>query len=137
MKTQNIFFRNLSTVVLVLSIFLTTSCGDDDDGVVDAGVILPAALVTTYNGSLSYNPAGDTPIVNVNATATISGSGRTYTISFSDGVPSITGVVFLQTEDNVFVSTSVGVSTSQIAINDGELSLGVVIEGDNWSFATN
>ncbi|WP_378172839.1 hypothetical protein [Aquimarina sp. SS2-1] len=137
MKTKNNFFKNLSKVVLVLSILMIASCGSDDDGAVDAGVILPAELVTTYDGSLTYAPTNGTTIINTSGTATITRSGNSYTISFSDGVPSITGVTFIQTGDTVFVSASVGTPTSGIAINDAELSVGITIDGNVWTFGTN
>jgi len=138
MKTQNIFFRNVSKVVLVLSILFMTSCGSDDDGTEVGVVELPAALLTSYTGNLVYTPIDGSGITeNTNGTATLSRSGDTYTVSFSDGVPSLTGITFITGSNGTFSSASAGSSSSGIVVEEDDLRIGVTISGSNWSFAAN
>ncbi|WP_299220759.1 hypothetical protein [uncultured Aquimarina sp.] len=139
MKTQNNFFKNLGKVVLVLSVLLMASCGDDDDGTaVDQFVTLPTQVLTSYTGNLVYTPGdGSGPIINTSGTATVAVSGNTYTISFSDGVPSLSGLVFLAGPNNNFVSASAGQSTTGISVEDGDLAVGATNSGNTWAFSTN
>ncbi|WP_299188872.1 hypothetical protein [uncultured Aquimarina sp.] len=139
MKTQNNFLKNLSKVALVLSILLISSCGSDDDGTpAEEFVTLPAQVLTSYTGNLVYTPGdGSGPIINTSGTATVAVSGNTYTISFSDGVPSISGLVFLAGSGNNFVSASAGQSTTGISVEDGDLAVGATNNGNTWAFSTN
>ena len=129
MKTTKNVFRNVSKVVFVLSVLLMESCSSDDDGgetTADASLILPAALVTSYTGSLVYTPGGSLPIINLEGTATLSIIDGAYTITFSDDVPSISGLIFIEEEDGDFVSVSVGTSVGGISLEDGDLAIGPV-----------
>lgn len=139
MKSKNNVLKNLSKVAIVLSVFLITSCGSDDDSgddvVTDLFATLPAETVTTYTGSLAYTPSnGMGVIVVTDGTATISQSGGSYTISFSDGVPSITGLRFLGNE-GAYASVSADGSSLGITIDDDELAVGATIGGNAWSFS--
>ena len=139
MKIQNKFLKNLGKVVVILSVLFITSCGSDDDGaVVDQFVTLPTTLLTSYTGNLVYTPGdGSGPIINTSGSATIAVSGNTYTISFSDGVPSLSGFVFLSGANGNFVSASSGVSTTGVSVEDGDLAVGATIGGNTWAFSTN
>ncbi|WP_299251386.1 hypothetical protein [uncultured Aquimarina sp.] len=139
MKTRNNFLKNLSKVVLVLSVLFITSCGSDDDGVVaDAFVTLPTDLLTTYNGELTYTPGDGMGIVaGVDGTATISGSGSTYTISFSDGVPSLTGLRFIGNGNGSYASVATDGSSAGISIESDELRIGARVGSDSWGFVPN
>ena len=117
---------NLSTILkslLILSlIFNMSSCSGDDDnndddtnGVTN-GVALPANKVTTYTGILSYTPSTGDEIESVSSTATISGSSSNYTITFSDGVPSISGITFIL------------VGGDYVYVNPDDTSEGIIIE---------
>jgi len=141
MKTQNNFFKNVSKIVLIITILFATSCGSDDDGAVDAVdafVTLPEPLLTTYTGNLVYTPVnGSLPTINTSGTATVALSGNTYTISFSDDVPSLTGLAFLVGDASDFVSATVGESTAGVSLDDGDLAVGVTMGGNNWAFSSN
>ncbi|WP_298541126.1 hypothetical protein [uncultured Aquimarina sp.] len=138
MKTQNIFFRNVNKVVLVLSILFMASCGSDDDGTEVGFVELPATLLTSYTGVLGYNPVDGSGITeNTSGTATLSRSGNTYTVSFSDGVPSLTGITFITGSNGTFSSASTGSSSDGIVVGEDDLRVGVQMSGNTWSFATN
>lgn len=138
MKTQNNFIKNLGKVVLVLSVLLMSSCSSDDDGPADQFVTLPAAVLTSYTGNLVYTPGdGSGPVINTSGTATVAVSGNTYTISFSDGVPSLSGLVFLAGTNNNFISASAGQSSTGISVEDGDLAVGATISGNTWAFSTN
>jgi len=141
MKIQNKFVRNLSKVTLVLSILFISSCGSDDDAVVpavDLFVTLPAEVVTTYDGVLTYNPAdGMDIVVNEPGTATISGSGNIYTISFSNGVPSITGLRFIGSGNGSYATVGGNGSAAGIDIEGDELTVGAEVDGDSWAFVPN
>ena len=139
MKIQNIFLKNVGKIVLVLTVLLTTSCGSDDDAATaDAFVTLPEPLLTSYTGALNYTSSdGSLPIINTSGTATVALSGNTYTINFSDDVPTISGLVFLQNSNGDFISASAGQSASVISLEDGDLAIGATINGNTWSFSSN
>ncbi|WP_159092349.1 hypothetical protein [Aquimarina sp. Aq107] len=139
MKTQNNFLKNLSKVVLVLSVLFISSCGSDDDGTpAEEFVTLPASLVTTFDGELTYTPANGMGIVaGVDGTATISGSGSTYTISFSDGVPSITGLRFIGSGNGTYATVGTDGSAAGIDIENEELTIGAQVGGNSWAFVPN
>ncbi|MBW1298186.1 hypothetical protein [Aquimarina litoralis] len=139
MKFQNNVLGKLSKVILVLSVLFMSSCGNDDDGTpVDAFVTLPSSLVTTFDGELTYTPANGMGIVaGVDGTATISGSGNTYTISFSDGVPSITGLRFIGSGNGSYATVGTDGSAAGITIENDELTIGATISGNAWAFTPN
>ncbi|WP_344929653.1 hypothetical protein [Aquimarina addita] len=135
---KNNLFKNLGKVAIVLSVFFIISCGSDDDGddvTADVFVTLPTETVSTYTGSLGYTPADGMGVVGVtDGTATITQSGSSYTISFSDGVPSITGLRFLGS-DGAYASVSSDGSSLGISLDDGELAIGATIDGNTWAFS--
>jgi len=92
---------------------------------------IPSSDLTGYVGTLNYAGNGETIVVPSGAEANISGSIGDYTISFSDGVPSITGLDFVLA-NGVFVTQ--GSNNSAVIIEDGELTLTVQIGGENWVF---
>jgi len=96
-----------------------------------ASVTIPSSDLTGYVGTLNYVGNGETIVVPNGAEADISGSIGDYTISFSDGAPSITGLDFVLA-NGVFVTQ--GSNNSAIIIEDGELTLNVQIGGENWVF---
>ncbi len=82
---------------------LFVSCSSDDEGSDNNGVVeLPADVLGAYAGALSAPP------VEVFGTATIVKSGtKTYTINFSDDVPSLTNLEFVASViDNDFISST-------------------------------
>ncbi|MFD2561818.1 hypothetical protein [Aquimarina rubra] len=139
MKTKNNLLKNLSKVVLVLSVLMIVSCGDnDDDGAVAQFATLPAETVITYNGELSYTSADGMNIVaGVDGTATISGSGTVYSISFSNGVPSITGLRFIGSGNGSYATVSTDGSAAGIEIENGNLTVGAQVNGNSWGFVPN
>jgi len=139
MKTQNNFLKNLGKVAVILSVLFITSCGSDDDGTEVGFVEVPAALLTTYTGNLLYNSNSGMVIENTGGgRATLSRSGDSYTISFNDDVPSVTGIIFIAGSNGTFTSASVGSSASAgISVEAGALGVGITINGSTWSFGTN
>ncbi len=141
MKIQKNVFKNIGKVVLVLSVLLITSCGSDDDGddvIADAFVTLPSEVLDTYEGTLSYTPANGMGVVaETDGTATISRTGDTYTINFSDGVPSITGLRFIESSTGAYASVGANGSALGIDIGVDDLAVGATIGGNVWAFSSN
>ncbi|WP_299902311.1 hypothetical protein [uncultured Aquimarina sp.] len=140
MKLQNKLFGKLTKVMLVLSVMFISSCGSDDDGTVPAEpfVALPSEVLTTFSGELTYTPASGMGIVaGVQGTATISVSGTNHTISFSDGVPSITGIRFLGSSNGNYASVGTSGSVAGIVIEGNELTIGATMDSNVWAFVPN
>ena len=144
MRAPKRILKNLGKVVVVLSILMISSCSDDDvidaiDETIEEGnVTLPEALVTTYTGNLLYTPSdGTAPVMNIEGTATITSSNDEYLISFSDDVPTLNRISFIQTSESVYETNFGATSTSVILINDEGLSIEVAISGNSWVFDTN
>ena len=122
---KTILATTLKSIVILCFITSLTSCSSDDDsGSSDEpgdtnNVTLPADRITTYNGVLSFETASGELTETLNGSATISGSSSNYTISFSDNVPSISGITFIFEDD------------SYIYVNPNDDSEGVVIDEDN------
>jgi len=138
MKTQLIFRTSiLSLAILILGSF--ASCkkdevADEPNNSSAETVSLPASNVTTYDGDLSYVPAAGSPILTNDGEATITQSGNTYTITFSDGVPGLSGLQFTL-DDGEYATISSGSSLSGIVVDGNTIDIGVVKDGNNWSFA--
>ncbi|WP_299889140.1 hypothetical protein [uncultured Lacinutrix sp.] len=96
MKTSKKITPILLKSFLILSLLLSlTSCSKNDDNVLEAVTNnLPSSVLRTYTGPLSYTADGEEEIINNPATATISGSNGVYSISFSNDIPSLTGLSF-------------------------------------------
>ena len=117
MKTPKNFFKNLGKIVIVLSVLMVSSCSDDDDNddpIEEGAISLPAELVKTYTGNLLYTPSdGTDPIMNIEGAATISSSDNEHFISFSDNIPTLNRVSFIQTDETVY-ETNFGAMTDCI-----------------------
>lgn len=131
-KSMNLFRVSFFAIALIFGL---VSCSSDDDNDGDGDeteiVTIPAAQATTYIGTLTYTGSEGQIVNPTDGTATISGSSSNYTISFSDGVPSISGLTFTST-NQTFVAT--GSSNVVIVIDDSSLTLNVQNGGDNWVF---
>jgi hypothetical protein len=124
MKTISKF---LSAAVVAIAL-ISTSCSKDKV------VALPSENVTSYTGDLGYT-GSSLPIANPgNGKATISQSGTNVTISFSDGVPSISGIKFQKSGSN-YVSVSEDGSVAGISFSGDNVSIGVTKDGGTWSFS--
>jgi VCBS repeat-containing protein len=110
--------------VLILTVF---SCKKD--------VKLPSDAVTTYVGSLAYTPTIGSPIANTAGTATISGSKGNYSVSFSNSVPSLTGLKFDKESGGSYATQSEDGSTTGITINDKSFNIAVVKSDGQWAFS--
>jgi hypothetical protein len=136
MKTITNISKTLLRASLILSLVFAVSCSSDDDNsdveeIVEGSASLPAATLTTYTGDLSYSGTEGVIVVEETATATISGQAANYTISFSDGAPSINNVQFSFVNGRYI---TVGSSTIVITIDDEELEVQAQQNGNNWSF---
>ncbi|WP_346883733.1 hypothetical protein [uncultured Algibacter sp.] len=144
MKTLKTSLSAILKSLLILGlIFNMSSCSGDDDNNNDddtngaiTGVALPARLITTYTGFLSYTPSTGDEIESTNSTATISGSSSNYTISFSDGVPSISGITFVLVDGN-YVYVNPEDDSEGVIINTTDnvgLSIGLTVDNNIIEF---
>lgn len=132
MKTQKAF----TFLILIISLSATLACSNkDDDAKPAANVTLPAAAVTTYTGSLSYSGKDGTTKTNGDeGTATITKNGNTYTVAFSDGVPSLTGLSFAAANGN-YASVGENGSVAGISVKESMIDISVSKDGNVWGFS--
>ncbi len=139
---MHILKRKFSIVlksVVILTLLVSFSCSSDDDGGNGGAegtviVSLPDSAVGEYTGELSYT-SGALPTENDSGTATIVKTGdNVYKITFSDGVPELTGFRFIASNGN-FTSASTGNSSEGVSINGSSLSVGVTEGTSNWAFS--
>ena len=93
-----------------------------------------SAIEGTYTGTLTYLGSGGNIITNTEGTAKISKNGKTYDITFSDKVPPLMGLVFAD-NDGSYATISSEDSVSGIDIDEGDLTIGVMKEGNSWAFS--
>jgi len=116
MKSASLFMLKF---FIVLTVFC--SCSDDDDPITSVdgatSVELPSSLVTSYSGVLQYN-VNFIPVTNeLDGTATIVETGdKTYTITFSDDVPEITGLTFIE-NGGTYASASTSDSSEGVSLS--------------------
>ncbi|WP_062060594.1 hypothetical protein [Aquimarina longa] len=137
-KFRNNSYLTILQTVFVFLILLIVSCGsDDDDKIMQKFATIPTTSLTDYDGRLVYTPAnGSGEIVVENGSAKISKLGDSYTIVFSDEVPSIKGLRFI-TANGAYASVSTDGSSVGISINNNKLSIGATIAGNSWAFSGN
>lgn len=123
----------LAIVTLVcLTLF---SCAKEDPVVNNnTPVNIPTASLSTYTGSLNYTSSAGQVISSIDGTATIQKSGSAYKISFSDNVPELSNLIF-KDEDGSYASMNTSGSMSGIVIDELDLDVGVLNEGNTWSFS--
>ena len=83
--------------VLLIATFVFISCRKDD---------APAdnnLFVGTYNGTISYQTAGENKSTN-NGKVTVVKVGNNFNFVFSDGIPDLKGVQFKNDGDNTVIS---------------------------------
>lgn len=119
------FISKFKVLVFFVAAALTLgSCSsDDDNGDCLPGIAeLSASALGEYGGTLTLNA---TEVLNLQGTATIAESGcKTYTVSFSDDVPSITGVKFVATSNGTVFTYVNGNATTTVTINEeGDLNI--------------
>jgi len=127
------------TLFLFCSFVFFTSCGDDEIDENSAILYddLPSSALVTYTGKLVFfNDTGEN-LTNLSGTATIIFNGNsTYAINFSDNVPSIEGLLFIEDkEDGGYFSQSIENSSQGIVIEGTELIVGLTMSAGNWQFA--
>jgi len=124
--------KNLSILfTFFFCVLLSASCGDDDDTSPNDDA-LPSEAVTAYTGALTYTSASGDIIINPNGTATIDLDGNEYDIDFSDDVPSLTGVIFVESNGSYAASDSGNITG--ITVDGDELSIGSTSGGATWAF---
>lgn len=121
-------FANTTALITLFFVLTLAACTKESNT-----VPLPESMVTSYTGDLSYT-AGINIIANNNGTATIAKTGDTYTISFSDNVPSITGIQFSLEQNGDYASVALDGSTTGISIDETTFSIGVTKDGKTWAF---
>ncbi len=128
--------------VLALLCGLASACSKDDDddnpsGTGGTGIIeLPSNVIGTFTGQLAYTKTGSTPISNSGTgTATLSKtSDRTYSLTFSDGVPAITSLKFQTAAAGSYATVGSDGSTAGMALSGNSLSIGVTKGSETWAF---
>lgn len=132
LNINSIVFKSM----LFLFVALAISCSNDDND--PSFSTLPAQSVTTYTGSLLYTGTGGGSVLNATTgMATISGNSGNYTISFSDGVPSVNNLSFISNDSgDTYAAVDISGSTvSSIGINGTNLGIEIVNGGNIWTFA--
>ncbi|MBV7441134.1 hypothetical protein KRX57_06850 [Weeksellaceae bacterium TAE3-ERU29] len=118
-KTLKIF----GILSLILVAFAFTSCSSDDD---------PAdndLFIGKYKGKVTYTN-GDENKSNDDGSVTVTKVGNTYSFTFSDGIPAITGV---EMDKNQHIAISLGDENSYIRINEDVLKLLYNKDGATWT----
>ncbi len=112
---------------LLFSLSFLVACNDDmDDG------ILPSTALTTYTGTLVYSPAVGEVTTTVSGTATISLVRNEYNIDFSDNVPSVIGLTFVESDGDF--TTGPGADQTVLTIDGDELTIASFKDLNSWSF---
>jgi hypothetical protein len=107
------------------SLLLLSACKKED---------LFAEYVATYTGSLGYNVTTPNPITNTTSgQATITQSNKVVSISFSNGVPSITGLRFKKSGSN-YASIATDGSVAGINFEGSKANIAYTKDGNTWAF---
>ena len=118
-KTWKIF----GILSLILVAFAFTSCSSDDD---------PAdndLFIGKYKGKVTYIK-GDEKKSNDDGSVTVTKIGNTYNFTFSDGIPSITGI---EMDKDQHIAISLGDENSYIRINEDVLKILYNKDGATWT----
>jgi len=122
-------FALMFSLIFCATIFL--GCNDDEP-VIDSANTLPAEALDVYTGALTYTSSTGEIITTLNGTASISISGNKYDITFSDDVPAISGLSFV--ESNGAYATTSDSNVTGISIDGDDLSVASSQNGNNWAF---
>lgn len=131
------FFSSVAPKTILLALaFAAASCSKQDDSAPGSAIVeLPAAVVDTYSGQLSYTGTG-APIGTANGTATISKtSDKTYSIRFSDGVPALSNLKFQGASGGSYATVGSDGSTAGMTLSASGLNVGVTKGSENWGFS--
>jgi hypothetical protein len=122
----------LSLVTLTATLFIFSCKKKVEDAVY---VDLPTENLTTYNGKLGYNANdGSLPIANDSTgKATIAQSDKSVTITFSNNVPSVSGIKFIKSGSD-YVSVSDNNSAAGISFSGTTVKIAVTKDGKTWAF---
>lgn len=116
--------KKILSVLVIVPLMVAVSCSKDTD---------PAdtdLFVGTYNGSISYSD-GEETIATTDGSVTVAKVGNSYNFAFSNGIPNITGVNFVQGDDNSYVS--IGDGLTGITINASSLNMLVTNSDGTWT----
>lgn len=132
MKTLKAF----TILILIVSLSATFACSNKDDNPKPTAIVnLPAAVITTYKGSLSYSGKDGTVKANGDdGTATITKNGSNYTITFSDGVPALSGLSFIANSGD-YASVGENGSVAGVSIRSSRIDISVTMDGNVWGFS--
>ena len=123
----------------VCATLLFSACSDKKDNPqpANAPVDLPSNVVGTFTGDVSYTSGSGIPIANAgDGTATLTKTGdKTYSISFSDGVPAVTNLKFKTASGGSYSSIDSDGSTAGMELSASRLSVGVTKGSQTWGFA--
>ncbi len=123
-KKQNVKAHSSFLIVLTLVFGFQIS-----SAIGQSSAKLPDFLITTYTGVLSS--ASSRTKINTNGTCTIKARGyRAYVLSFSDGIPPISQVKFMKTEDTYTATIIYKGKTLAVTVDEeGDLSIGATAAG--------
>ncbi len=110
------------TLFLASTLTFISCSGDDDNADCLPGIAsLSDSLLGTYTGNLTLN---GTEVVNLSGTASVTESNcKMYTVSFSDNVPSITGVQFIANTNNSTFTYVNSNATVTVTLTEGSLTV--------------
>ena len=131
------FFYNFAPKAILLAFALVAaSCSSKKEETAPASTVveLPATVIATYDGQLSYT--GSSIIGNSSGTATISKTGdKTYSITFSDRVPALTNLKFQTASGGSYATVSSDGSTAGMTLTSSTLNIGVTKGSETWGFS--
>jgi hypothetical protein len=123
----------LLCLVASLGLFALSACKKKVEDVIY--VTLPSENITTYTGKLGYNNNdGSLPIANdTTGKATIAQSDKVVTITFSNNVPTVTGIKFIKNGAD-YVSVAEDGSAAGITFTGNSVKIAVSNNGKSWGF---
>ncbi len=137
MKTLSIAAFAKKAVLLAL-ICAASSCGKKEDAAPGgtALVELPPTVIGAFTGQLSYTSATGSSITNAtDGRATLAKTGdKTYSLSFSDAVPTITNLKFQSGASGAYASVGSDGSTAGMTLSANSMTIGVSKSAENWAF---
>ena len=119
----------MSTPITFLTAFVILTCTFVSCGHDDGPPFIPRSCLTTYTGSIIYTNNSGQDIRSTNGTATVEYIENSYSIRFTNNIPSLTNLYFIN-HGGMYVSTPEGVQ-----IDEPELHIGMTLNnGESWWF---
>ncbi len=125
--------------VCVCAMLSLAACGGKDSNpqpTTGGPVELPTNVLGTFTGVATYTKPGTTAIVNnSNAKATLTKTGdKTYSIMFSDNIPTITNLTFQDTGGGVYGSLGEDGTGAGVGVSAKGMAIGYTKDTAGWQF---